>query len=103
MNEIPESMLKVSADDIIERGNDTFFVRMSIDINAWNMKKDDIFVISKGNKNNLKAGEFFLGIVAGEFKVMQRGKNGINYRFPNVIEKRETSSWGKIMYGIHKV
>lgn len=87
----------ISADDIIERGYNTFFCKMSRDIPEWRLADGDFLVIAKGE--DLKTGDFFIAYINNEFRIFRMANEGY-WSTPYSISKKEIKVWGKVTHSI---
>ncbi|NLR91580.1 MULTISPECIES: LexA family protein [Flammeovirga] len=87
----------VSADDIINRGYNTFFCRMQRTVPEWRFQKGDFIVVSKGT--DIRIHEFFIGWYNNEFRVLRMGKNGF-WTSPHTFSKSQVQVWGKVTHAI---
>lgn len=87
----------ISADDIIERGYNTFFCKMNRDIPEWRLGTGDFLVIAKGE--DLKIGDFFIAYINNEFRIFRLAHKGY-WSTPYTIAKKELKVWGKVTHSI---
>ncbi|WP_188167764.1 LexA family transcriptional regulator [Flammeovirga sp. EKP202] len=90
----------ISADDIIERGYNTFFCKMSRDIPEWRLATGDYLVVAKGE--DLKSGDLFIAYINNDFRIFRMASDGY-WSTPYSISKKEIKVWGKVTHSIVKL
>ncbi|OHX64739.1 LexA family protein [Flammeovirga pacifica] len=87
----------ISADDIINRGYNTFFCKMERTIIEWRFYEGDFIVVSKGT--DLVPHDFFIGWYRNEFRVLRMGHGGF-WVSPQKFSKETVKVWGKVTHAI---